>query len=107
DARVLAGGAHPARLLRYRVSREIPHLLSLLPFHDANATVQGFDSVPSTDRPPVTPFDSPSRRWWASGHFSRFSARSTSMWGSVTSGCPPHAGSTGRLSWRAPSPWWH
>ena len=32
---------------------EIPRLLSLLAFHDPNATVQGLESVPLTDRPPV------------------------------------------------------
>jgi cytochrome bd ubiquinol oxidase subunit I len=32
---------------------EIPDLLSLLAFHDPNATVQGLDSVPDDDRPPV------------------------------------------------------
>ena len=32
---------------------EIPRLLSLLAFHDASATVQGLDSVPAADRPPV------------------------------------------------------
>jgi cytochrome bd ubiquinol oxidase subunit I len=32
---------------------EIPKLLSLLAFHDPNATVQGLDSVPEDDRPPV------------------------------------------------------
>jgi cytochrome d ubiquinol oxidase subunit I len=31
----------------------IPHLLSLLAFHDPNARVQGLDSVPAADRPPV------------------------------------------------------
>ncbi|MFZ1878527.1 MAG: cytochrome ubiquinol oxidase subunit I [Gaiellaceae bacterium] len=31
----------------------IPHLLSLLAFHDSNATVQGLDAVPADDRPPV------------------------------------------------------
>jgi cytochrome d ubiquinol oxidase subunit I len=31
----------------------IPHLLSLLAFHDPNATVQGLDAVPAADRPPV------------------------------------------------------
>jgi cytochrome d ubiquinol oxidase subunit I len=31
----------------------IPHLLSLLAFHDPNATVQGLDAVPADDRPPV------------------------------------------------------
>ena len=32
---------------------EIPKLLSLLAFHDPNATVQGLDSVPEEDQPPV------------------------------------------------------
>jgi cytochrome bd ubiquinol oxidase subunit I len=32
---------------------EIPDLLSLLAFHDPDATVQGLDSVPADDRPPV------------------------------------------------------
>ncbi|MBV8479404.1 MAG: cytochrome ubiquinol oxidase subunit I [Actinobacteria bacterium] len=31
----------------------IPHLLSLLAFHSANATVQGLDAVGPADRPPV------------------------------------------------------
>jgi cytochrome bd ubiquinol oxidase subunit I len=33
---------------------EIPKLLSVLAFHDPNATVQGLDAVPPDDRPPVT-----------------------------------------------------
>jgi len=32
---------------------EIPRLLSLLAFHDPNATVQGLQTVPLADRPPV------------------------------------------------------
>jgi len=32
---------------------ELPHLLSLLAFHRWNATVQGLDTVPEEDRPPV------------------------------------------------------
>jgi cytochrome d ubiquinol oxidase subunit I len=32
---------------------EIPYLLSLLSAHDPNATVQGLDAVPKSDRPPV------------------------------------------------------
>ena len=32
---------------------EIPQLLSLLAFHDPNATVAGLDTVPADDRPPV------------------------------------------------------
>jgi cytochrome bd ubiquinol oxidase subunit I len=31
----------------------IPRLLSLLAFHDSNATVQGLETVPPADRPPV------------------------------------------------------
>jgi len=31
----------------------LPHLLSLLAFHSADATVQGLDAVPRDDRPPV------------------------------------------------------
>jgi cytochrome d ubiquinol oxidase subunit I len=31
----------------------LPHMLSLLAFHDPNATVTGVDSVPPRDRPPV------------------------------------------------------
>jgi cytochrome d ubiquinol oxidase subunit I len=31
----------------------IPDMLSLLAFHDPNATVQGLDAVPKNDRPPV------------------------------------------------------
>jgi len=32
---------------------EVPHLLSLLAFHNPNATVLGLDTVPPADRPPV------------------------------------------------------
>jgi cytochrome bd ubiquinol oxidase subunit I len=31
----------------------IPHLLSLLSFHDFNATIQGLETVPANQRPPV------------------------------------------------------
>jgi len=37
--------------VRYGI--EIPHLLSLLAFHDPNATVRGLDTVPAGDLPPV------------------------------------------------------
>ncbi len=37
--------------VRYGIA--IPKLLSLLAFHDPNATVQGLDRVPPEDRPPV------------------------------------------------------
>ena len=36
-----------------RYGLEIPKLLSLLAFHDPDATVQGLDRVPAEDRPPV------------------------------------------------------
>ena len=32
---------------------EVPRLLSLLAFHDPNATVKGLDTVPKDDRPPT------------------------------------------------------
>ena len=32
---------------------EIPDLLSLLAYHDPHATVQGLDTVPPDDRPPI------------------------------------------------------
>jgi cytochrome bd ubiquinol oxidase subunit I len=37
--------------VRYGIA--IPKMLSLLAFHDPNATVKGLDSVPADDRPPV------------------------------------------------------
>ncbi len=38
---------------RVRYGIAIPHLLSLLAFHDPEATVQGLDTVPADRRPPV------------------------------------------------------
>src|SRR5207248_1429788 len=38
---------------RVKYGIEIPHLLSLLAFHSANARVQGLDAVPADQRPPV------------------------------------------------------
>ena len=49
----------PVHILGWYVNGEveygipIPHLLSLLAFHNPNATVQGLDAVPADDRPPV------------------------------------------------------
>jgi cytochrome d ubiquinol oxidase subunit I len=49
----------PSHLLGWYNGREvvggiaIPRLLSLLAFHDPNATVTGLDSVPPSERPPV------------------------------------------------------
>jgi len=44
-------GWYDGRGVRYGIS--IPKLLSLLAYHHPNATVQGLDSVPGNDRPPV------------------------------------------------------
>jgi cytochrome bd ubiquinol oxidase subunit I len=47
------GGWYDAEANEVRGGIEIPKLLSLLAFHDPNATVQGLDAVPPEDRPPV------------------------------------------------------
>jgi cytochrome bd ubiquinol oxidase subunit I len=47
------GGWYDADANEVRSGIEIPKLLSLLAFHDPNATVQGLDAVPPEDRPPV------------------------------------------------------
>jgi cytochrome bd ubiquinol oxidase subunit I len=44
-------GWYDGRQVRYGF--KIPRLLSLLAFHDPNATVQGLDTVPPDQRPPV------------------------------------------------------
>jgi cytochrome bd ubiquinol oxidase subunit I len=44
-------GVYTGNQLKYAIA--IPHLLSLLSFHSWNATVQGLDSVPASQRPPV------------------------------------------------------
>jgi cytochrome d ubiquinol oxidase subunit I len=44
-------GWYNGHAVRYGI--EIPRLLSLLAFHDPNATVKGLDAVPPADRPPV------------------------------------------------------
>jgi cytochrome bd ubiquinol oxidase subunit I len=44
-------GWYDGRTVVYGI--EIPRLLSLLAFHDPNATVQGLETVPLADRPPV------------------------------------------------------
>ncbi len=46
----LLGWYHDGRV---ELGIAIPHLLSLLAFHNADATVQGLDSVPPDQRPPV------------------------------------------------------
>ncbi len=45
------GGWYSGGQVKYGLA--IPHLLSLLAFHDPNARVQGLDTVPAADRPPV------------------------------------------------------
>jgi cytochrome d ubiquinol oxidase subunit I len=45
------GGIYEHGTVRHSI--EIPKLLSILAYHDADATVQGLDAVPPADRPPV------------------------------------------------------
>jgi cytochrome d ubiquinol oxidase subunit I len=52
-ASIHIGGWFDEQRGEVRYGLEIPKLLSLLAFHDPNATVQGLDEVPSEDRPPV------------------------------------------------------
>ena len=47
------GGWYDAEANEVQGGIEIPKLLSVLAFHDPNATVQGLDAVPPEDRPPV------------------------------------------------------
>jgi cytochrome d ubiquinol oxidase subunit I len=47
------GGWYDEETGEVRYGLEIPRLLSLLAFHDPNATVEGLDRVPPEDRPPV------------------------------------------------------
>jgi cytochrome bd ubiquinol oxidase subunit I len=51
DAELTIGGVYFDGEVHGGVS--IPDLLSLLAYHDPNATVQGLDAVPADDRPPV------------------------------------------------------
>ncbi len=44
-------GWYDGKTVKYGIA--LPRMLSLLAFHDPNATVQGLDAVPSTARPPV------------------------------------------------------
>jgi cytochrome bd ubiquinol oxidase subunit I len=47
------GGWYDEELGEVRYGLEVPKLLSLLAFHDPDASVRGLDSVPAEDRPPV------------------------------------------------------
>jgi cytochrome d ubiquinol oxidase subunit I len=47
------GGWYDERRNEVRYGVEVPKLLSLLAFHDPNATVQGLEEVPADERPPV------------------------------------------------------
>ncbi len=47
----ILGWYEPNGTIKYGI--EIPKLLSLLAYHDPNATVQGLDTVPEEDRPPI------------------------------------------------------
>ncbi len=46
-------GYYDEKTREVRYGFEVPKLLSLLAFHDPNATVQGLEIVPPEDRPPV------------------------------------------------------
>jgi cytochrome bd ubiquinol oxidase subunit I len=52
-APIHVGGWYDAERGEVRYGLKLPKLLSLLAFHDPNATVRGLDSVPAEDRPPV------------------------------------------------------
>lgn len=47
----ILGWYEPDGEIKYGI--QIPKLLSLLAYHDPNATVQGLDTVPADDRPPI------------------------------------------------------
>jgi len=47
----ILGWYEPDGTIKYGI--EIPKLLSLLAYHDPNATVQGLETVPEEDRPPI------------------------------------------------------
>jgi cytochrome d ubiquinol oxidase subunit I len=47
------GGWYDEERGEVRYGLKLPKLLSLLAFHDPNATVRGLDRVPARDRPPV------------------------------------------------------
>ena len=52
-AGITIGGWYDEDENEVRYGIEIPKMLSLLAFHDPNATVQGLEEVPPEDRPPV------------------------------------------------------
>ena len=52
-AAINIGGIYDEEEGKVKGGVEIPKLLSLLAFHDPGASVQGLDSVPEEDRPPV------------------------------------------------------
>ena len=52
-APITLGGYYSERDNEVKLGIPIPYLLSLLAFHDPNATVEGLDAVPPEDRPPV------------------------------------------------------
>jgi cytochrome d ubiquinol oxidase subunit I len=47
------GGFYDTDTDEMRYGIEIPYMLSILAYHDPNATVQGLDTVPEQDQPPV------------------------------------------------------
>ena len=77
----------------------IPQLLSLLAFHDPNATVQGLDAVPPADRPPVNVVRFAFQTMVGIGTLLALLARRLSRRARpATSGCRSRSGSTGRSS---------
>ena len=53
DAPIHIGGIYDEDERKVKSGIEIPKALSLLAFHDPDATVQGLEAVPPQDRPPV------------------------------------------------------
>jgi cytochrome d ubiquinol oxidase subunit I len=78
---------------------EVPKALSLLAFHDPNATVTGLDSVPEDDQPPAGIVKSRSARWSGSVWASLPSVRGSCGCGGDEGACPARCGSRA-CSWR-------
>ena len=77
----------------------VPDLLSLLAYHDPNATVQGLDAVPPDDRPPVGVVRNAFTVMVFAGHGDGGARRSsTCTCGGGAGGCRARAGSTARSS---------
>ena len=84
----------------------LPNMLSLLAFHDPDATVEGLNEVPEADRPPVG---------WVRNSFQVMVGIGTLLallglwflWArGATARCRARRGSTAWSSWPAPPRWW-